>query len=121
MMISSLSSFPIRVLLWAGVGGICGKLAKAPVRLSAIACAISEIANTLFFLITSRWTRNQLEEKAMYALTNIILNAVTIFAMQRLDLIAKRGTLILTGLTIVNFIAKVIELSTILKTDTKIY
>lgn len=114
-MIPDLSALPMRTGLWAGIGYLYARLFRAPVQLCVTAFAISEIADTFFFMIASRWTRNEMEKKAVYALTNIIVNTMTILAMSYLKLIAKQGMLILTGFTVINFLSKVIELPEVAK------
>ena len=102
----TLLALPFTTALWGGVGYAYGKMANVSPQLSAKVLAISEIAGNILFIIGASPAKTKRDILATFALTSLITNAVTTYALLRLNLVSTKGALVLSGLTILTFLAR---------------
>jgi len=94
---------PFSAALWAGIGYVYAKFTDSSPRLAAKVLAVWAVADAVFFLIASSSQHTQRELKSTYALTNLIVNSLTILAMNRFNLLAFKGTATFSCLTLFIF------------------
>ena len=104
-----LAMLPYSTVIWGGVGYAYGKMTDVSPWLAAQALATWAVADVLFFLIASAAKETQKELALTYAYTNVVVNSLAIFAMQRLELLNAKGTVALSCLTACIFFYRLAE------------
>ncbi len=107
------TNIPQTTAIAAGVGYVYGKVTDSPTLLCAKIFAITQFANSLFYLILEqafigpkvfRHPKDRLidlvQRRWLFASTTVVTQIAGIIAMRHFNLIAKQGTLIWSGLTL---------------------
>ncbi len=104
-----LFALPINTGIWLGVGYIYGKLTHVSPTQCAKILAISQVVDSIFRLLFLLVEKPSLEIEVSYTYTNLIVNTMTVIAMNHLNLIATKATIAFTGLTILTFLSKAVK------------
>ena len=106
------SILPFSTVIWAGFGYVYGKLTGASPRIAAQVLAIWAFADAVFFLIARSSKHTQRELKSTYALTNLIVNSLTLVTMKQFNLLSAKGTVALSCLTVFIFCYRIADAET---------
>ncbi len=96
----SLTYMPLSLAFSAGVGFVFGKLAGGSPKLFAVIFTIRNIVQDIFFILASRVCKNDSQKLSLYGFTYLVFGAVEIIALRHFQLIASKGTMALTGLSL---------------------
>lgn len=107
------TNVPQTTAIAAGVGYVYGKVTDSPALLCAKIFALTQFANSIFYLILERacigprvfrHPKDRLidliQRRFLSAGTTLVTQTIGILAMRHFNLIAKQGTLVWSGLTL---------------------
>lgn len=92
------SNIPLRMIFSALTGTISAKISGSSARLWATISVISALAEDVLYLGLIQV--NDRNRKWTYILTHAIVSTVEIIALRKFDLIARNGTLVVSGYAI---------------------
>jgi hypothetical protein len=87
---------------FAGIGYLYSQQARISSPLTVLIAITSRVANSILFEAVKRLSRDHDDRLYNYAATNFIVNMLTIVALRHFELIAKTGSIALTGLALLN-------------------
>ena len=102
-------TLPVETLIWGGIGLLYSKISKVSPSLSIATLAISQVADTFFFLLATVPFKKNQDIKIIYSITNLSINGLTLCAMVKLNLMGQKGSIALACFTLLHFLSRFAE------------